>query len=65
MTEIAVDDLWKSYSRQNVVRGVSFRARPARITGLFGPNGSGKSTTMRVMTGLSSADRGSALFDER
>jgi ABC-2 type transport system ATP-binding protein len=41
------------------VDGVSFTARPGRVTGFLGPNGAGKSTSMRVMVGLTAATSGS------
>jgi ABC-2 type transport system ATP-binding protein len=60
---IAVDDLHKSYGGHPVLRGVTFACRPGRVTGFLGPNGAGKSTTLRVLCGLATADRGTALVD--
>lgn len=60
---IEVHDLYKSFGKVAALRGVSFRARDARITGLLGPNGAGKSTTLRVLYTLIKPDRGSASVD--
>jgi ABC-2 type transport system ATP-binding protein len=55
---IEVEHLTKRYGKHEVVRDLSFTARPGRVTGFLGPNGSGKSTTMKVMLDLASADGG-------
>nr|WP_235750657.1 ABC transporter ATP-binding protein [Nigerium massiliense] len=41
-----------------VLNGLSFEARPGRITALLGPNGAGKTTTIRCCTGLLTPDTG-------
>ena len=50
----------KTYGAFTAVDDVSFVARPGRVTGFLGPNGAGKSTSMRIMVGLTPADRGRA-----
>lgn len=55
---IVVEDLHKSYGSNHVLKGVTFQARPGRVTGFLGPNGAGKSTTMRQMVGLERPDAG-------
>jgi ABC-2 type transport system ATP-binding protein len=55
---ITVDGVTKTYAAFTAVDDVSFTARSGRVTGFLGPNGAGKSTTMRVMVGLTRADRG-------
>ena len=62
---IGVQNLSKRYGAFTAVDDVSFRALPGRVTGFLGPNGAGKSTSMRVMVGLTRADRGTALIDGR
>lgn len=60
---IEVDGLYKSFGKVEALKGVSFRAPDARITGLLGPNGAGKSTTLRVLYTLIRPDRGKASVD--
>lgn len=43
-----------------VLDGVSFVARPARVTAFLGPNGAGKSTTLRAILGIDHLDAGTA-----
>jgi ABC-2 type transport system ATP-binding protein len=62
---ITTDSLCKSYGATKVVRDVSFSCEPGTITGFLGPNGAGKSTTLRMITGLTHPDAGSATVDGR
>jgi ABC-2 type transport system ATP-binding protein len=55
---IEVRGLTKRYGRVLAVDALSFDVRPGVVTGFLGPNGSGKSTTMRMMLGLDTPDRG-------
>jgi len=57
---ITADSLSKSYGATTVVRDVSFCCDPGTITGFLGPNGAGKSTTLRMITGLTHPDAGTA-----
>jgi iron(III) transport system ATP-binding protein len=51
--------LWKSFGGEAVVRDVSFTVSPGRILALLGPSGCGKTTTLRLIAGFESLDRGS------
>jgi ABC-2 type transport system ATP-binding protein len=62
---IHVDHLTKRYGRRNAVDGASFDCAPGTVTGFLGPNGAGKSTTLRVLTGLSRPDSGTATIGGR
>ncbi|MEU8240991.1 ATP-binding cassette domain-containing protein [Actinoplanes missouriensis] len=57
---IDVDQLTKRYGSTTAVAGLSFTARPGRVTGFLGPNGAGKTTTLRVLLGLDTASSGTA-----
>jgi ABC-2 type transport system ATP-binding protein len=58
--EIAIDvhDLTKSFGDRVVVRDLSMQVKKGTIYGFLGPNGSGKTTTIRMITGLLTPDRG-------
>jgi ABC-2 type transport system ATP-binding protein len=58
--DIAIDvhGLTKSFDGRKVVRDLSMQVRRGTIYGFLGPNGSGKTTTIRMLTGLLTADEG-------
>jgi sodium transport system ATP-binding protein len=68
---IDVQDVHKRFERGHgsskqmvyAVQGVSFQAADGAITGLLGPNGAGKTTCLRMVTGLMTPDRGTAVVD--
>ncbi|MEL7449272.1 MAG: ATP-binding cassette domain-containing protein [Pseudomonadota bacterium] len=60
---IEVDGVTKAFGEVQALRGVSFTAGDARITGLLGPNGAGKSTTLRVLYTVIRPDAGRAAVD--
>ena len=57
---ITTHSLTKSYGRVPVVHDVSFSCEPGTVTGFLGRNGAGKSTTLRMITGLTRPDVGTA-----
>ena len=62
---LEVSDLWFSYRRVPALRGISFDVRESEVVALVGPNGAGKSTTMKVVSGLLAASRGTVRLDGR
>lgn len=58
MSDIKVSDLYKSFDKLQVLRGIDFAIQPGECVILLGANGSGKSTLMRCLNGLSFPDRG-------
>jgi ABC-2 type transport system ATP-binding protein len=62
---IEVNGLRKRYGQTLALDGLSFTVAPGTVTGFVGPNGAGKSTTMRVILGLDSVDKGTALIGGR
>src|SRR5215471_11158910 len=62
---IEVSGLTKRYGPVLAVDALSFAVRPGTVTGFLGPNGSGKSTTMRMILGLDTPDRGTATVSGR
>ena len=57
---LRAEGLSKSFGPVPALTRVDLVARPGRVTGFIGPNGAGKSTTLRILTGLARADRGTA-----
>ena len=57
---IRAENLTKRYGRKEVLRGISFEARPGEVTLMVGPNGAGKSTTIKILAGLIRPNAGSA-----
>ncbi len=60
MKTLTVNNLTKIYGHVVAVDGLSFSAKPGRVTGFLGPNGSGKTTTLRVLLGLARPTSGTA-----
>ncbi len=64
MSLLEVRDLRKSFRRHfwsektEVLKGVSFKVEPGKVTGFLGANGAGKTTTMKCLLGLIFPDSG-------
>ena len=54
---IRVEDLWKSFGRQEVLRGVSFEVQRGEFLALIGMSGCGKSVLLKHLVGLLKPDR--------
>jgi ABC-type lipoprotein export system ATPase subunit len=70
MAEFGLDvlDLRKSFLAPNgerieVLRGVTFSAKPGEAIAITGPSGSGKSTLLHLLGGLDTPDHGTISFD--
>ena len=62
---IVTQGLTKYYGRRCVVNSLDLRVPAGSVYGLLGRNGSGKSTTIKMLMGFVTPDRGSAkLVDE-
>jgi len=51
--------LTKSFGDVNALQDLSFSVRAGQVVGILGPNGAGKTTAIRMMTTLTTLDRGS------
>jgi len=60
---IKVNDLSFSYTKKPFITGVSFAVGQGEIFGFLGPSGSGKSTLQKILTGLLTGYRGSAIVN--
>ncbi len=58
---ITATSLTKTYGKFTAVDDVSFACLPGTVTGFLGPNGAGKTTTLRILVGLTSPTKGTAL----
>ncbi|CAN5569413.1 ABC-F family ATP-binding cassette domain-containing protein [soil metagenome] len=56
-----LSDIYKSYSGNEILRGVSFQVNVAEKIGLVGRNGAGKTTVFRLITGEEAADSGDVI----
>src|SRR5262249_55788013 len=63
MIEIA--DLWKSFGRVEVLKGISLEVARGGVVAVIGPSGSGKSTLLRCINLLEEPDRGHIRVGER
>ncbi|ETT56246.1 ATP-binding cassette domain-containing protein [Paenibacillus sp. FSL P4-0338] len=59
---LTINNLVKRRGKEVILSGITFEARPGRVTGFLGPNGAGKSSTLRILLGLDHATSGSALI---
>lgn len=58
---LIVSGLGKDYNGFSALKAVSFSVGVGEIFGLLGPNGAGKSTCMKILCGLLTPNRGSAI----
>lgn len=58
--KIEIEGIRKRIGTNEILKEVSFEARPGRVTAFLGPNGAGKSSTLRILLGLDRADAGTA-----
>jgi ATP-binding cassette subfamily F protein 3 len=56
---IVVDNLSKSYGKQQLFRNISFKVNRRERVGVVGRNGNGKTTLFRLIAGLEEPDAGS------
>ncbi len=57
-TEVVVEDLTKSFGKQNIWSDVTLTLPPGEISVLLGPSGTGKSVFLKSLVGLLKPERG-------
>lgn len=60
---IVFEDVWFSYGKREVLRGVSFSADFDERIAILGESGGGKTTILKLILGLIAPDRGKILID--
>ncbi len=64
MSEVLrVENLWKSFGKQVVLKGVSFSVKEGETKVIIGPSGTGKSTLLRCINLLVKPDKGKIFLD--
>ncbi|MGB9590072.1 MAG: ABC transporter ATP-binding protein [candidate division WOR-3 bacterium] len=60
---IEVSDLWKSFGKAPVLKGVSLKISDGETVTILGKSGSGKTVLLKNIVGLMRPDRGSVVID--
>ena len=55
---LEINNIWKTYEDQPLLRGISFTVAANEAVCLLGASGSGKSTLLRIIAGLEAAEQG-------
>ena len=63
MADVELRQITKHYGSTIALNDVSFDIKDGELFVLLGPTGAGKTTTLRTISGLTSQDSGSVLFD--
>ena len=59
---LVIKDLYKSYGRKDVLKGLNVQVKKGEVFGFIGKNGIGKSTTIDCIVGLKDYDSGEILI---
>lgn len=60
--EVLLRDVWLSYGKKQVLKGLNLNIRRGEATAIIGTSGTGKSTALRVITGLALPDSGEVIL---
>ena len=60
MNAIEIKDLYKSYGKVHVLKGINLQVKQGSLFALLGPNGAGKTTIVRILATLLRFNDGSA-----
>jgi len=58
---LEIKDLYVSYDKETVLKGVTLSSDKGEVVSLIGPSGSGKSTLLRALIGLTPPSQGQVL----
>ncbi len=65
MSTVQLREIVQSLGGHQVLDGLSLRIDAGEYVVLLGPSGCGKTTTLRIIAGLQTPDRGEVFFDDR
>ena len=65
MSVVQIEKLYKSFGTVTAVEALNLTIASGELVALLGPSGCGKTTTMRMLAGLLTPDRGDIRFDGR
>jgi iron(III) transport system ATP-binding protein len=61
---LELDDVWKSYGSERVIKDLSLSVYEGEILTLLGPSGCGKTTTLRLIAGLERPNGGEVALND-
>lgn len=64
-TLLSTENIYASYYKKEVLRGVSITVKSGEIVSLIGPNGAGKSTLLKVIIGILPQKRGRVFLNHK
>ena len=62
---IKVNNIFKSFKDENVLKNITFNFEKGAIVGFLGPNGAGKSTLIKILTGIMNPDKGTIYINNK
>ena len=64
MSVVRVEEVWKAFGNESVLRGIDLEVGRHEVVVLIGASGSGKSTLLRCINGLETVDAGRIMLDD-
>ena len=64
MSILSVKDIYKSFGRAEILKGISFDMQAGEVLSILGSSGSGKTTLLRCLNFLEKADSGQIYVDD-
>lgn len=58
-------NIYKKFNKNNVLTGIDLSIQKGKTTAILGPNGSGKTTLIKILLGMTLANQGKILVDNK